>query len=479
MIKASALQFDLAVIGSGGGAFAAAIRATSLGKSVVMVERGTIGGTCVNTGCVPSKALLAAAGARHTALDSGRFPGISTQAEPVDMPVLIAGKRALVENLRSDKYQDLINGYGWDVRHGAAAFTGTEADPMLEITASDGTVETVGAGHYLVATGSAPWIPPIEGLHGVDYLTSTTAMELDAVPESLIILGGGYVALEQAQLFARLGSKVTMLVRSTLASREEPEASEALMAVFAGEGIQVVRHAIVESVRTEADGGVTVRAKSSGGRDEYSADRLLVATGRRPVTQGLNLRAIGVRTGDRGEVLVNDMLASSNPRVWAAGDVTGHPEFVYVAASHGSLAVDNAFRDAGRAVDYRHLPRVIFTSPNLAAVGLTEKQARGAGIDFESRVLSLEHVPRAIVNRETQGFIKIVAETQAGRIMGVTAVAHNAGEIAAAAVYILEAGMTVDQVANMWSPYLTMTEGLKLAAQSFTRDVSQLSCCAA
>lgn len=477
MPESAEALFDLAVIGSGGGAFAAAIRATNLGKSVVLIERGTIGGTCVNTGCVPSKALLAAASVRHVALDSGRFPGISASAGPVDMQELIAGKRSLVEGLRADKYADLIADYGWELRRGNAVFAGSPEDPVLEVTGTDGDREIVRARHYLVATGSAPWAPPIDGLQDVDYLTSTTAMELEEVPESLIVLGGGYVALEQAQLFARLGTKVTMLVRSRLASAEEPEASKALVGVFEDEGITVIRRATVESVRTEGT-GVVVRAKSSAGRDEYAADRLLVATGRRPVTDGLNLAAVGVETGERGEIVVNDSLVTSNGHIWAAGDVTGHPEFVYVAASHGSLVVENAFNNAERRVDYSHLPRITFTTPNLAAVGMTDRQANEAGIDCECRVLPLKHVPRALVNRDTRGFIKIVAETETGRIRGISAVADNAGEIAAAGVYIISAGMTVDQVANLWSPYLTMAEGIKIAAQTFRTDVSRLSCCA-
>lgn len=480
MSEPATYDFDLAVIGSGGGAFAAAIRATNLGKRVLMVERSTIGGTCVNTGCVPSKALLAAAEARHVALDSARFPGVSTSAGPVDMQELIGGKDALVEGMRSEKYVDLIAGYGWDLRQGSAAFHGTAEEPLLTITSAEGTVETIRADHYLVATGSTPWAPPIPGLLDVDWLTSTTAMELDAVPESLLVLGGGYVAMEQAQLFARLGSKVTMLVRSRLASAEEPDASRALRGIFADEGIHVVGRAAASKVATDsATGDVVVTATVSGGEQEFLAARLLVATGRRPVTDGLNLAAVGVKTGDGGEILVNNGLKSSNPRIWGAGDVTGHREFVYVAASHGAMLAENAFSAAGREVDYRHLPRVIFTSPALAAVGMTDHQANEAGIRCECRVLPLEYVPRALVNRDTRGFIKIVADADTGRIVGITAVAKDAGELAAAGVYILEAGMTVDQVAAMWSPYLTMAEGLRIAAQSFTTDVTQLSCCAA
>lgn len=473
-------DFDLAVIGSGGGAFAAAIRATNLGKRVLMIERSTLGGTCVNTGCIPSKALLAAAEARHVALDApARFPGINTSSEAVDIAALIDGKRVLVESMRADKYSNLVTDYGWELRQGHASFTGTPDSPKLEITGEDGAHEVVRAAHYLVATGSVPWAPPIPGLQDTDYLTSTSAMELGEVPDSLLVIGGGFVALEQAQLFSRLGSKVTMLVRSRLASNEEPEASQALMDMFADEGIRVVRAAAVSLVRMDpVSGGVVATAAISGREDEFRASRLLVATGRRPVTGALNLAALGVNTGSRGEILANKQLTSSNDRIWAAGDVTGHREFVYVAAAHGSLVVDNAFNNAKREIDYRRLPRVVFTSPSLAAVGMTDREANAAGIRCECRVLPLEHVPRALVNRDTRGFIKIVADADTGRILGITAVAKDAAELAAAGVYILEAGMTVAQVANLWSPYLSMAEGIKIAAQSYTTDVTKLSCCA-
>ncbi|MEO6944198.1 MAG: mercury(II) reductase [Lacisediminihabitans sp.] len=479
MSGAAVPEFDLAVVGSGGGAFAAAIRATNLGKRVVMIERGTVGGTCVNTGCVPSKALLAAADARHVAVDSGRFPGIRTAADPVRMPELIEGKRALVDTMRAGKYVDLISEYGWELLRGDAAFAGTAVEPFLTVTGEDGTVETVRAAQYVLATGSAPWTPPIDGLHNVDYLTSTTAMNLNELPATMLVLGGGYVAMEQAQLFSRLGSTVTMLVRSRLASVEEPEASQALAEIFADEGIRVVQRANVTAVRTDqATGEVVSTATVGGNTEEFRASRILVATGRRPVTDGLNLAAVGVDVGERGEVVVNSMLVSTNPRIWAAGDVTGDRKFVYVAANHGSLVVENAFNNAAREVDYSHLPRVTFTSPALGAVGTTDREANGEGVRCQCRILPLEYVPRALVNRDTRGFIKIVAENNTGRILGITAVAKDAGEIAAAGVYILEAGMTVDQVANMWSPYLTMAEGIKIACQSYTTDVSRLSCCA-
>lgn len=470
-------KYDLAIIGSGGGGFAAAIRATTLGKSVVMIERGTLGGTCVNTGCVPSKALIAAAHARYVAADaSDRFPGIATTAALVDLSSLISGKQALVESLRGEKYADIADSYEWQMRRGNAAFTGTPDAPVLEVTGADGSVETIEADHYLVATGSQPWTPPIDGLAEAGYLTSTTAMELTEVPTSLLVLGGGYVALEQAQLFARLGSKVTLLVRSRLASKEEPEVSRALEGAFADEGIRVIRRAAPTRVSRNAGGEVVVSTDVAGGTQEFHADQVLVALGRRPVTDGLGLDAVGVKTGDSNQVVVTDQLRSSNPRIWAAGDVTGHPEFVYVAAHHGTLVAENAFADAERSVDYARLPRVTFTGPAIGAVGMTEKQVLAAGIRCDCRVLPLHHVPRALVNRDTRGFIKIVVNAETSEILGLTVVAKDAGELAAAGVHILS--KTIAEVADSWAPYLTMAEGIRIAAKSFTIDPSQLSCCA-
>ena len=280
--------------------------------------------------------------------------------------------------------------------------------------------------------------------------------------------------------FARLGARVTMLVRSRLASHEEPEAATALEEIFAEEDIQVIRGAVPSAVRRDpATGEVAITATTADGPQELRAAEVLVATGRRPVTGTLGLDTVDVRTSDHGAVVVDNHLRTTNARIWAAGDVTAHPQFVYVAAAHGTLAADNALTGARREVDHRHLPRVVFTSPALAAVGMTDQQARAAGIRCDSRVLPLAHVPRAIVNRDTRGLIKMVTDADTGRIIGITALAQDAGDLAAAGVYILQAGMTTDQVANLWSPYLTMAEGLKLTAQAFTTDVAKLSCCAA
>jgi len=474
------MRYDLAIIGSGGGAFAAGIAARRRDASVVMIERGTVGGTCVNTGCVPSKALLAAAEARHVALSAGRFPGIHASAGDVAFSDLIAGKDALVQAMRAEKYVDLAAEYGWQIVAGTARFASTPNGPIVDVNLNTGGSTGIEAQHYLVATGSAPWILPIDGLDRVGYLTSTTAMDLDTLPESMIVVGGNAVGLEQAQLFARLGTRVTVVeALDRLAPFEEPEASAVIEAVFGDEGIIVHTAAQATAARRDGDQVVLLVRGNDGHDIELRAQRLLMATGRRPVTAALDLDAVGVKTGRRGEIVVDEQLRTDNPRIWAAGDVTGAPQFVYVAAAHGSIVADNALDNAGRTVDYTNLPRVTFTSPAIGSVGLTDEQAVAAGYHCDCRVLPLEYVPRTIVNRDTRGMVKLVTDAESGRILGVHAAAEAAGELAAAGVYVLSAGMTVEQLANLWCPYLTMAEALKLAAQTFTRDMSKLSCCAA
>jgi len=471
--------FDLAIIGSGGAGFAAAIAASKQGARVVMIERAVTGGTCVNVGCVPSKALLAAAQARHTAAAAGRFPGLAPAEVPVVFPDLIDGKDALVAGLRAAKYVDLAADYGWEIVHGAAAFTGDRAGPALDVALGAGGARRVEAAHYLIATGSAPWAPPLDGLAQAGYMTSTTAMELDHLPESMIVLGGNSVGLELAQLFARLGATVTLVeALDRLAPFEEPEVSASVEEVFTGEGITVHTGAALSAVHVQGGTTTAIVRTRAGQQIELRARRLLVATGRRPVTTGLNLDVVGVKTGERGEVVVDQYLRTTNERIWAAGDVTGGQQFVYVAAAQGGLVADNALSGAQRTLDDRALPRVIFTSPAIAAVGLTEAQAIASGLRCDCRVLPLAQVPRALANRDTRGLVKIVAEAGTGRLLGVHAVADGAGELITAAGYAITAGLTIEQLAHTWVPYLTMSEALKLAAQTFTSDVAKLSCCA-
>lgn len=462
-------DYDLIAIGAGGAAFAAAIRATNLGARVAIVERNTVGGTCVNVGCIPSKNLLAASETYHHA-GNHPFAGISTSQGGVDMESLIGMKADVVAALRREKYLDLAEHYGFEIIRGSARFTSPEAIDV------DG--REMRAGHFLISTGSAPWAPPIEGLGDTGYVSSTSAMELKEVPESLVVIGGNYIGLEMGQVFANLGSKVTIIeALDRIAPLEEPEISEWMTKILFEQGIEVVTSARV--LRVEGGETKSVIAQTEGKERRFGAREILVATGRRPVLQGLELDNAGIERDERGNIALDEELRTTNPRVFAAGDVTGAPQFVYVAAAQGTVAAENAVSDAGRRMDYKALPRVTFTNPNIAAVGLTDEQARAEGYDCECRVLEFEHIPRPIVNLDTRGVFKIVAERGTGKVLGVHAIAPNAGDVILAGVYAVKFGLTVQDLADTWAPYLTMAEGIKLTAQTFTRDVSMLSCCAA
>ena len=245
----------------------------------------------------------------------------------------------------------------------------------------------------------------------------------------MLVIGGGYVAMEQAQLFAHLGARVTMLVRSQLARREEPEIADGIRDAFTADGITVLERTVPQHVWREG-GDVVVRANGH----ELRAEQLLVATGRDPRTAGLGLAAVGVELGSRDEVLVDADMSTTNPQIWAAGDVTGHPQFVYVAAKQGAIAVENAFEHAGRHIDYSALPRITFTNPTIASAGITEAEAHEHGFDCDCRVLGLENVPRAIVSRNTPGVVKLVAERDSGRVLGVHLLADGAGDAILAGV---------------------------------------------
>jgi mercuric reductase len=464
-------EYDLLIVGSGAAAFAAGIRARDLGASVALCEANTIGGTCVNIGCVPSKAMLAAAGAYHRAGESP-FPGAPTSRGPLDLAALVRAKDGLVDEMRAEKYEHLADEYGFTLLCGRGRFTGPESF-LCEAT-------EIRADHYVIATGASPSVPPIPGLGESGYLTSTTALELKDLPDSIAVIGANAIGLEMGQLFLHLGSHVTFLeALPRIAPFEEPEVSEALAKILRDEGAEV--HAGVKISRIERDGERrSVTFERNGGIEEHVvAERILVATGRRPNTPGLGLEVAGVELTDRGAVKVDEFMRTTNPRVWAAGDVTGALQFVYVAAAQGSLVADNAIGKADRPLDLSALPRVTFTSPPIASVGMTVDEAEAAGHPVDSRVLDLSAGPRALVDRDVRGLVKLVVDAESGRVLGVQMLADSAGDVILAGVYAVKSGMTITEIAETWAPYLTMSEGLKLAAQTFTRDVSKLSCCAA
>jgi mercuric reductase len=468
--QADGVALRIAVIGSGGGAMAAAIKAAELGATVTLIERGVIGGTCVNVGCVPSKILIRAAHIAHLRRESPFDAGLSATPAVVNRPRLLAQQQGLVDTLRHDKYEGILAGIpAITVVRGEARFTDGHS---LAVTLTEGGERRIPFDRCLIATGASASVPPVPGLRDTPYWTSTEALASDTIPTRLAVIGSSVVAVELAQAFARLGSQVTILARSALLFREDPAIGEALTEAFRAEGITVLEQTQASVVSFTDDEFMLVT-----GHGDVRADRLLVATGRAPSTGGLHLDAAGVALDARGAIAIDDRMRTSAADVYATGDCTDQPQFVYVAAAGGTRAAIN-MTGGDAALDLTTMPAVVFTDPQVATVGLSEAEAHQRNIETDSRTLPLDAVPRALVNFDTRGFIKIVAEAGSGRLLGVQIVAAEAGEVIQTAALAIRAGMTVHDLADQLFPYLTMVEGLKLAAQTFTKDVGQLSCCA-
>ncbi|WP_299081767.1 mercury(II) reductase [uncultured Paraglaciecola sp.] len=463
-------SLHVAIIGSGSGAFACAIKAAEGGARVTIIEGAdVIGGCCVNVGCVPSKILIRA-GQLAEQQRNNPFKGLENHAPQLSRALLTQQQTARVEELRAAKYQNILESNpALSLVKGHARFKNTST---LIVSKPDGNEQEVIADRILIATGSTPTIPLIDGLANTPYWTSTEALFAEETPEHLIVIGSSVVALEIAQAYRRLGAQVTVLARHTLLYAEDPLLGEKLTTFFEKEDIRILNHTQASSV--DYDGKRFTLETNAG---SLQSDRLLISTGRHANTSQLNLEAVSIKTERNGAITVNDHMETTVLNIYAAGDCSNMPQLVYVAAAAGSRAGVN-MTGGDAKLDLSTMPTVIFTDPQVATVGLTEEQAKVQGINTDSRVLDMENVPRALANFETDGFIKLVAETNTGRIIGAQILAHEGGEIIQSAALAIHNRMTVTDLADQLFPYLTMVEGLKLCAQTFNKDVKDLSCCA-
>jgi mercuric reductase len=458
-----------AVIGGGSAAFACALRLAEQGARVALIEAGTLGGTCVNVGCVPSKIMIRGAQLAQQARRAP-FEGLHLAVQGIDRARLVAQQQGRVEELRRAKYEALIEGEpSITLIQGRARFVDATT---IEVEHEGGERSRIVADRVLVATGARAAIPDIAGLAETPYWTSTEALVAQELPKRLIVLGSSIVAVELGQAFLRLGSRVTLLARGTLLTREDPAIGQALAEAFRDEGMRILERAQVQAV---AHAGGRFRVATASG--EIEGDRLLVATGRAPDTASLGLGAAGVATDAQGAIKVDARLRTSAGHIYAAGDCTDRPQFVYVAAAAGTRAAENMLGGEAQ-LDLDAMPAVIFTDPQVATAGLDEPSARLRGIAIEARTLTLDNVARALANFDTRGFVKLIAEAGSGRLLGAQIVAHEGGEIVQTAVLAIRKRMSVQELSGELFPYLTMAEAIKLCAQTFTRDVKKLSCCA-
>ena len=477
-------QYDLLILGSGSTAFAAAIRANELGKTAAMTEARTVGGTCVNRGCLPSKNLIEAARLLYDAR-APRYPGFTGCDLDLDFQRLSAQKDEIIARYREQKYLSIFDESDRvTIERGRVHVL----DPhTVAVEGPNGTKRLEGA-EILVALGSSPLIPAIPGLRDVPYLTSDllTSQEdlaLTELPESLVVIGGGYIAVELGQMFSRFGSKVTILERSErLLSAYEPEIGLALGEILQDEGLDIRTGAQATHVRRNGP-GVVVTAEIAGQEQEVAAARVLVATGRRPNTSGIGLEDVGVRLDDRGAVVVDEYLRTSVPHIWAAGDVIGTEQGSQMATpvgSHdGGIAAHNALSGQPlRRVDHRVVPRAVFSDPQVGVVGLTEAEAIAAGHRCWCNTLPMELVPRAGAIRDTRGVIKMVADADTGEVLGVSMLGPNASEVIHEAAMGLRFHASIDDFIDLLHVYPTMAEALKIVAISRYKDPARLSCCA-
>jgi mercuric reductase len=487
MMTSTHERYDLVILGSGSTAFAAVIHAKDLGKTAVMTEVRTLGGTCVNRGCLPSKNLIEAARLVYDAAHP-RYPGLTPALLRPDFPALIAQKDELIRGYRNQHYASLIDEADQrsiEVVPGHAALV----DPhTVAFTAADGTLQYLSGSHVLIATGSSPFIPAFPGLAETPYLTSDLLtsqeeMELTELPHSLLILGGGYIALELGQMFARFGTEVTMLARSKRILKDyEPEISLALTDILREEGLRIITSTTLQQVAGDAN-KVQVTALVRGQQRHFQAEKLLIATSRQPNTGNIGLEQAGVQLDSRGAVVVDDYLRTNVPHIWAAGDVIGRETESQMAspvgAHDGGIVAHNALSgERLRKVDHTVIPRGIFTDPQVAVVGLTDEEANARGITCQCNTIPMSVVPRAGAIHDTRGVIKMVLDAPTRRVVGVSMLGVNAGEVIHEAAMALRFGATADDFIDMIHVYPTMAEALKLVAISFTKDVSKLSCCA-
>lgn len=465
-------KFDLIIIGGGAGGFAAAIKANELGAKTLIVNSGLpLGGTCVNVGCVPSKALLWPGEVLNLAKNH-KLKGLEFKLRSFDLKTIIEEELKLVEKLRRERYEKVIKNLS------NVTFFKGKAKFISQNEIAVGK-EIFQAEKFIIATGSTANVPPIEGIKEVGYLTHIEALKIKKLPKSMLIVGGGPVGLEFAQMYSRFGAKITILeFGPKILSQAEPELAEKLSQILKKEGISIETKAQVTKTEKKAGKKLVFYLKKEGREKKLIAEEILLAAGKTPNTQDLDLERAGVKINERKAILVNSYCQTTSSHIYAVGDVAALPlRLETTAGREGTFAAENALNGTKNSIDYNSVPSVIFTDPQLAWVGLTDAQAIQKGIKCACQIISFEHLPKAQIIKRTEGLIKMVINAQTKQILGVHILAPNAGDLISQAAILVQNKMTIDEVINSLPPFPTMAEAIKLVAISFNKDITKLSCC--
>ncbi|MDS0473486.1 mercury(II) reductase [Natrinema sp. 1APR25-10V2] len=472
-------SYDLVILGGGAAAFAAITEADRQNLSTAMVNTGLpLGGTCVNVGCVPSKHLLEVGKTAYEPPNNPFDAVAYDDTQPrTNWSAAIDEKDGIVASLREQNYVDVADHFGTDVYEGYGRVVD---DTAIEVVDGEDAGTTITGKKVLVATGSSSHIAPINGIETVDYETSETILERRDVPESIVMIGAGYVAMEWGQILHHMGTDVTILQRSSrVLSEMEGQLGRELQRCFEAEGITVETDVDIRRVSEGGETGddVTVDATVAGNSQTFTASDLFVATGVSPNTDDIGLDEVGVETDGSGTIVVDDEFQTANPDVYAAGDCIGEPMLETVAAKEGNYTVRNAFGDGDATIDYHAVPKVVFTSPEVAAVGTTELEYMDEHGTCTCRTVEMEDVPKAKAVEDTRGLVQVVKHHETDEIVGVHMVGPRAADMIPEATLAVKFGLTVDDIIDTIHPFPTFSEAFKHACQAFRRDTSTMSCC--
>ena len=444
------MKYDAIVIGSGQGGNPLSHALADRGWHVALIEREHLGGTCINTGCTPTKTMVASAQVAHYARAARRW-GVIAGRVSVDLGRVVERKRAIVEQFRSGQQRRVDARASLDLHRGHARFVAAHA-----VQVGDQTIESE---KIFIDTGTRPQIPAIDGLEASGYLTNASLMELTEVPRHLIVLGGGYIGLEFGQMFRRFGSRVTVVHNgSQVLPLEDPDVADALRKALEAEDVLFVLDAKTTRVERRP-AGIALRVKTPAGTRTISGTHLLVATGRRPNTDDLGLDVAGVTTDERGFVKVNGRLETSAPGIWAIGDVKGGPAFTHISYNDYQIVYANLVDGASQTVDGRIVPYSVFTDPQVGRVGMTEKEARAKGHRLKIGSIPMSWVARAIERDETAGLMKLVVDAANDRILGAAIVATEGGELVQALAIVMRAGLPYTVLKGAVYIHPTLAEG--------------------
>jgi pyruvate/2-oxoglutarate dehydrogenase complex dihydrolipoamide dehydrogenase (E3) component len=445
LLKSFRMQkFDAIVIGSGQGGNPLAKKMADKGWKTAIVEQRYLGGTCINDGCTPTKAMIACAKVAHTVFHS-KWWGIHSHGFTVDLPFIVARKNNIVEQFRAGTAKGLQT-EGITVFMGSAAFTGNKT---IKVTGHKGEEQLLTAEHIFINTGTTPNIPPIPGLAEAPYFTSTTILDEVVIPKSLIILGGSYIALEMGQLYKRLGSAVTIIeTGNQLVGKEDPDVAAVVKKMLESEDLQIYTGTQAERV-TRTGKNIQVDIVTGTNKETLTGTHILVATGRTPQTPALQLQHTKILTDEKGYIRVNDQLETSEPGIYAIGDVKGGPAFTHISYNDHLIIYKNLFENANLSAKTRQVPYCMFTDPQLGRIGITEKEAKKEGIPVKVACLNMDKVARAIETGQTRGFMKALVHEHTGAILGAAVIGAEGGEIMSLLQMAMLGGVTATQIREM------------------------------